>query len=100
MFSRYLDFFDIEKATPMVTWAGGTRRIYECLSQDFKDRIRLNTAVTRIERDGSGVTVEDSTGAMIFRHENGRLVRGTTTPAFAASLQARGHGLAMSKLFA
>jgi Predicted NAD/FAD-binding protein len=62
MFSRYLDFFDIEKATPMVTWAGGTRRIYECLSQDFRDRIRLNTAVTRIERDASGVTVEDSSG--------------------------------------
>jgi predicted NAD/FAD-binding protein len=62
MFSRYLDFFDIEKATPMVTWAGGTRRIYECLSRDFRDRIRLNTAVTRIERDGSGVTVEDSSG--------------------------------------
>ena len=28
MFSRYLDFFDIEKATPMVTWKGGTREIY------------------------------------------------------------------------
>jgi hypothetical protein len=44
------------------------------------------------------VTIEDSTGVMVFRHENGKLVRGTTTPAFAPSLQARGHGLALAKL--
>ena len=60
--------------------------------------------VARIDRGSDGVfrvvTVEDSTGAMIFRHENGKLVRGTTTPAFAASLQARGHGVALAKLFA
>src|SRR4030095_11790815 len=28
LFSRYLDFFDIETATPMKTWDQGTRRIY------------------------------------------------------------------------
>ena len=62
MFSRYLDFFDIEHATPMVTWAGGTRRIYENLTAGFRDRIRLSTGVTRVERDSSGVTVIDSSG--------------------------------------
>jgi hypothetical protein len=75
MFSRYLDFFDIEKATPMVTWAGGTRRIYECLSRDFKDRIRLNTAVTRIERDGSGVTVETRAAIEALRRSSSPATR-------------------------
>ncbi len=28
LFSRYLEFFDIESATPMQTWDQGTRRIY------------------------------------------------------------------------
>ncbi|HEY4095077.1 MAG TPA: ATPase, T2SS/T4P/T4SS family, partial [Baekduia sp.] len=58
--------------------------------------------VARIDRGSDGVfrvvTVEDSAGAMIFRHENGKLVRGTTTPAFAPSLQARGHGTTLAKL--
>jgi pilus assembly protein CpaF len=65
--------------------------------------IRSVDLVARIDR-GDGVfrvvTVEDSTGAMVFRHENGKLERGTTTPAFAATLQARGHGAALGKLFA
>ncbi len=60
--------------------------------------------VARIDRGSDGVfrvvTVEDSAGAMIFRHENGKLVRGTTTPAFALTLQARGQGLALSTLLA
>jgi pilus assembly protein CpaF len=60
--------------------------------------------VARIDRGGDGVfrvgSVEDSAGAMIFRHENGKLVRGTTTPAFAPTLQARGQDLALSKLLA
>ena len=66
--------------------------------------IRSVDLVARIDRGGDGVfrvvTVEDSTGAMVFRHENGKLERGTTTPAFAATLQARGHGAALSRLFA
>ena len=28
LFSRYLEFFDIEAATPMQTWDQGTQRIY------------------------------------------------------------------------
>ena len=65
--------------------------------------VRSADLVARIDRiDGAFrvVTIEDSTGAMIFRHENGKLVRGTTTPAFAPSLQARGHGTALGELFA
>lgn len=60
--------------------------------------------VAHIDQGNDGmfrvVTVEDSAGAMIFRHENGKLVRGTTRPAFALSLQARGQGLALLKLLA
>jgi len=62
MFSRYLDFFDIERATPMVTWDGGTRRIYENLIQGFRERIRLSTPVKRITRDNGGVLIETSNG--------------------------------------
>jgi len=65
--------------------------------------VRSADLVARIDRVDSAfrvVTIEDSTGATIFRHENGKLVRGTTTPAFASSLQARGHGVTLSKLLA
>ncbi|HZO13993.1 MAG TPA: FAD-dependent oxidoreductase [Polyangiaceae bacterium] len=62
MFSRYLDFFDIEKATPMVTWDQGTRNIYQRMSAAFRDRIFLNRGVDRITRDREGVTVRDSNG--------------------------------------
>jgi Flp pilus assembly CpaF family ATPase len=64
--------------------------------------IRSVDLVARIDRGGDGVfrvvTVEDSAGAMVFRQENGKLERGTTTPAFAPTLQARGHAAALSKL--
>jgi predicted NAD/FAD-binding protein len=62
MFSRYLDFFDIEHATPMVTWKGGTRVIYDRMTEAFKDRIHLGRGVSRITRDESGVTVRDTNG--------------------------------------
>ncbi len=62
MFSRYLDFFDIEHSTPMVTWQGGTRRIYDSMTADFRSKIRLNTGVARIERDPAGVTLTDVRG--------------------------------------
>jgi hypothetical protein len=62
MFSRYLDFFDIETATPMVTWDQGTRNIYQRMTATFADRIHLNRGVERITRDASGVTVRDSSG--------------------------------------
>jgi pilus assembly protein CpaF len=60
--------------------------------------------VARIDRGSDGAfrvaSLEDSGGAMVFRHEDGKLVRGTSAPAFAATLQARGHGEALAKLFA
>jgi uncharacterized protein len=62
MFSRYLDFFDVERATPMVTWKGGTRLIYERMSESFRDRIHLGRRVEQIDRDATGVTVRDARG--------------------------------------
>ena len=62
LFSRYLEFFDIETATPMRTWDQGTRRIYEALSAGFRDRISLNRPVQKVYRDRTGVVVEDRDG--------------------------------------
>ena len=62
LFSRYLEFFDIETATPMQTWGGGTRRIYEAMSADFEDRIYLDRPVRKVRRGTSGVVVEDENG--------------------------------------
>ena len=62
LFARYLEFFDIATATPMQTWDGGTRRIYENLSADFQDRIYLNRPVRKVHRYKSHVVVEDEAG--------------------------------------
>ena len=62
LFARYLEFFDIEAATPMQTWDQGSRRIYENLSADFQDRIHLNRPVQKVYRHGSHVVVEDMNG--------------------------------------
>ena len=62
LFSRYLQFFDIEAATPMKTWDQGTRRIYEALSGGFRDRIYLNRPVRKVYRRPSHVLVEDEHG--------------------------------------
>ena len=62
LFCRYLEFFDIETATPMQTWDRGTRRIYEALSADFRDRIHLERPVRKVRRRPSGVVVEDEDG--------------------------------------
>ena len=62
LFSRYLEFFDIECATPMQTWERGTRRIYEELTADFKDRIYLSRPVRKVYRSPSEVVVEDEEG--------------------------------------
>ena len=62
MFARYLDFFDIETATPMQTWDQGTRRIYETMSESFRDRIYLNRPVKKVHRKGPHVIVEDADG--------------------------------------
>ena len=62
LFARYLEFFDIETATPMQTWDRGTRRIYENLSAEFRDRIYLGRPVRKVYRRPSGVVVEDENG--------------------------------------
>ena len=62
LFSRYLEFFDIETATPMQTWGGGTRRIYEAMSAGFQDRIYLDRPVRKVRRKQSNVEVEDENG--------------------------------------
>ena len=63
LFSRYLDFFDIESATPMQTWDQGTRRIYENLTAGFRDKIYLERPVRKVYRHKSGVVIEDEHGA-------------------------------------
>ncbi len=63
LFARYLEFFDIETATPMKTWDRGTRRIYESLSANFRDKIYLNRPVLRVHRGKTGVIIEDEDGA-------------------------------------
>ncbi len=63
LFARYLEFFDIESATPMHTWDRGTRRIYENLSAGFKDKIYLNRPVRKVYRGKDEVVVEDESGA-------------------------------------
>ena len=62
LFSRYLQFFDIEAATPMKTWDQGTRRIYQALSSNFRDRIYLERPVRKVYRRPSHVVVEDEDG--------------------------------------
>ena len=62
LFARYLEFFDIESATPMQTWDQGTRRIYEHLSAGLGDRIYLNRPVQKVYRSESRVVVEDVGG--------------------------------------
>ncbi|MDE0137825.1 MAG: FAD-dependent oxidoreductase [bacterium] len=62
LFSRYLEFFDIEAATPMQTWDRGTRRIYEHLSAEFRDKIYLNRPVRKVYRQASCVVIEDEDG--------------------------------------
>ncbi len=62
LFSRYLEFFDIESATPMRTWDQGTRRIYENLSAGFRDKIYLSRPVRKVYRRRDRVVVEDEEG--------------------------------------
>ncbi len=62
LFARYLEFFDIEIATPMQTWDQGTRRIYENLSANFTGKIYLNRPVRKIHRHASHIEVEDEDG--------------------------------------
>ena len=63
LFSRYLEFFDIERATPMQTWDQGTRRIYDCLAEGFRDKVYLGRPVRKVYRRASEVVVEDEQGS-------------------------------------
>ena len=63
LFARYLEFFDIESATPMRTWDRGTSRIYEHLTTGFHDKIHLNRPVRKIYRHATHIVVEDEAGA-------------------------------------
>ena len=62
LFCRYLEFFDIERATPMQTWDRGTRRIYEKMTESFRDRIYLSRPVRSVSRRSGEVLVEDDNG--------------------------------------
>ena len=62
LFSRYLEFFDIESSTPIQTWDQGTRRIYENLSAGFRDKIYLDRPVRKVFRLKTGIVVEDHNG--------------------------------------
>ena len=62
LFARYLEFFNIETATPMQTWDQGTRRIYENMTAGFGDKIYLSRPVRKVYRQSSGVVVEDEDG--------------------------------------
>ncbi|MDE2861123.1 MAG: FAD-dependent oxidoreductase [Chloroflexota bacterium] len=62
LFARYLEFFDIEAATPMWTWDQGTQSIYDHLSAGFRDKVYLSRPVQRVHRHPDGVVVEDANG--------------------------------------
>ena len=62
LFARYLEFFDIVNATPMQTWDGGTRNIYERLTEPFRDRIYLSRPVRKVIRRAEEVVVVDENG--------------------------------------
>ena len=62
LFARYLEFFDIETATPMRTWNQGTRNMYRKLSAAFQDKIHLDRPVRKVYRRPSEVVVEDESG--------------------------------------
>lgn len=62
LFCRYLEFFNIVRATPMQTWKGGTRNLYTRLSESFVEKIYLNRPVRKVYRHSSHVEVEDSKG--------------------------------------
>ncbi len=64
LFARYLDFFDVEKSTPMVTWDQGTQNLYRRMTAGYADKILTNRAVSRILRDRTGVTIHDSQGGV------------------------------------
>ena len=63
LFLRYLEFFNVETATPMWTWDQGTRPIYENLSAGFQNKFYLNRPVSKVHRQASCVVIEDGDGS-------------------------------------
>lgn len=62
LFCRYLEFFDIVAATPMRTWRGGTRQMYDRLVSDFQEKIYLERPVRKVHRFKTHVLIEDANG--------------------------------------
>ena len=62
MLDQCLELFNIESATPMQTWGQGTRRIYENLSANLRDKICLNRPARKVYRQASCVVLEDNNG--------------------------------------
>ena len=62
LFARYLEFFNIEHATPMQTWDQGTRNIYENLTANFSHKIHLNRPVRKVFRRPHYVVIQDEDG--------------------------------------
>jgi uncharacterized protein len=62
MFAMYLDFFDIERATPMVTWDQGTRNLYRHMAAELRGGLHLRRGVARIRRAPDAVFVRDEHG--------------------------------------
>ncbi|MGK3944977.1 FAD-dependent oxidoreductase [Streptomyces sp. RP5T] len=62
MFTRYLDFFDIERSTPMTTWDQGTANLYSHMARELSGPVFLGRAVEKIIRRGGVVTVRDQSG--------------------------------------
>ena len=91
MFSRYLEFFDIETSTPMQTWDRGTRRIYEELTAAFREKIYLNRPVRKVHRRKSEVIVEDESGEtetfddVVFACNANQTLMSIDTPTFLES---------------
>jgi hypothetical protein len=69
LFARYLDFFDIEASSPMVTWDQGTANLYRGMTAGFRDRIHLGRGVRRIVRKNGGVVVFDTQGGEAYFDE-------------------------------
>ena len=91
MFSRYLEFFDIETSTPMQTWDRGTRRIYEELTAAFREKIYLNRPVRKVHRRKFEVIVEDESGEtetfddVVFACNANQTLMSIDTPTFLES---------------
>jgi len=62
LFAMYLDYFDVERATPMATWDQGTRNLYRHMAADLGGSVHLGRRVARVRRTGEAVFVRDERG--------------------------------------